>query len=136
MWFFISYFRYKKFPCLGEDFSFHLCICFFLWGVRVDRLNTSITFFLVLFGKWDILFCFLGLISENISVSWNKTVSTKSRLKWPSGLDVNYTQANILKRPYSLSELLGERFVSLDFFPEDIVSYYERKGNGTSIFLF
>ena len=136
MWFFISYFRYKKLPCLGEDFSFHLRICFFLWGVRVDRLNTSITFFLVLFGKWDILFCFLGLISENISVSWNKTVSTKSRLKWPSGLDVNYTKANILKRPYSLSELLGERFVSLDFFPEDIVSYYERKGNGTSIFLF
>lgn len=135
MWFFISYFRYKKFPCL-EDFSFHLCICFFLWGVRVDRLNMSVTFFLVLFGKWDILFCFLGLISENISVSWKKTVSTKSRLTWPSGLDVNYKKANILKRPYSLSELLGERFVSLDFFPEDIVSYYERKGNGTSIFLF
>lgn len=43
-------------------------------------------------------------------------------------MDVNYKKANVLERPYAFSELLGKRFVPLDFFPEDIVSYSERKG--------
>lgn len=55
---------------------------------------------------------------------------------WMSTTD---KKTSILKRPCAFNELLGERFLPLDFFPEDIISYSERKkkkGKGTSIFLF
>lgn len=69
LWFSFPVLGVGNSPCLGEDFSFHLCICFLLWGVGVDRLfNMSVKKFslyylgngtLFLLFRTNFHFCFM-----------------------------------------------------------------------------